>query len=148
MHTEYESLQDFKMVSDNLVLNSVKFKPLFGDKSDQALQSYIKVVKTLNTVTSDSDIKSRVISTINEYFDINIWDFGDSFYFSELSAFLHNKLGDVIASAVIIPKDPTKKFGDLYEIGSQANEIFISSATVNDVQIVDALTASKLQIGV
>jgi len=145
---EYERIQDFKMTSDNVILNSVKFKPLFGNKSDTAMQAYIKVVKLTNTNTSDSDIKSKVIYTINEYFDITIWDFGDTFYFSELSAYLHSKLGDVLASAVIVPKDPTKNFGELYEIRSQANEIFISSATVDDVQIIDALTANKIYNGV
>jgi len=145
--TEYEKLQDHRMVSDNIVLNSVKFKPLFGSKADASLQAYIKVVKVQNTVSSDSDIKSRVITAINEYFDINLWDFGDIFYFSELSAYLHSKLGDIIGSAIIVSKDPNKSFGDLYEIRSEPNEIFISSATVDDVEIIDALTASNVQIG-
>jgi hypothetical protein len=28
--TEFQKLQDYKMISDNLILNSVVFKPLFG----------------------------------------------------------------------------------------------------------------------
>jgi len=144
---QYEKLQDSKMVSDNVVMNSVKFKALFGDKADDNLQAYIKVVKLNNVVTSDSEIKSNVISAINEYFDIDNWDFGDTFFFSELSAYLHSKLGDVVGSIVIIPKDPLKTFGDLYEIKSAPHEIFVSAATVNDVNIIDALTVSKLQNG-
>ena len=145
--TEYDKLQEHRMVSDNIVLNSVRFKPLFGSKADSSLQAFIKVVKVQNTVSSDSDIKSKVITAINEYFDINIWDFGDIFYFSELSAYLHSKLGDTIGSAIIVSKNPEKSFGDLYEIRSEPNEIFISSATVDDVEIIDALTASNVQIG-
>ena len=94
------------------------------------------------------EIKSRVIATINKYFDINVWDFGETFFFSELSAYLHKNLGDILASVVIVSKDTTKSFGDLYEIRSQPHEIFISSATVNDIEIIDALTNSELQVGV
>ncbi len=142
---QYSKLQKSKMTSDNMVLNSVKFKPLFGDKAAENVQAYIKVIKLSNTVTSDSEVKSRVISAINKYFEIDKWDFGDVFYFSELSAFLHAQLGDVVSSIIILPKDPTKVFGDLYEIKSAPYEIFTSAATVNDVVIIDTLTASKLQ---
>jgi hypothetical protein len=38
-----------------------------------------------------------------------------------------------------------KSFGDLYEIRSQPNEIFVNSATVNDVEVIDALTSSQLR---
>ena len=143
----YSELQDSKMTSDNVVLNSVEFKPLFGAKAASTLQSFIKVVKLNNVITSDSEIKSKVISSINKYFDIDIWDFGDTFYFSELSAYIHSELGDIIASVVIVPKDATKSFGGLYEIRSAPYEIFTSAATVNDVTIIDALTASNIQNG-
>jgi len=145
LSVQYEDLQESKMLSDNMVLNSVKFKPLFGVKADAQLQSYIKVVKLANTTTSDSEIKSKVISAINTYFDIGNWDFGDTFYFSELAAYLHSQLGDVLGSVVIISKDPSKSFGSLYEIKSAPFEIFTSAATVDDVTIIDALTASNLQ---
>lgn len=145
--TEYEGLQNYRMVSDNIIMNSVKFKPLFGSKADPALQAFIKVIPLPGTTIGSSEIKSKVIAAINEYFDIDHWDFGDTFYFSELSAYLHSKLGDIIGSAVIIPKDTTQQFGNLYEIKSQPNEIFKSAATVNDVEIIDSLVASTLQAG-
>lgn len=145
--TLYQDLQNSKMTSDNVVLNSVQFKPLFGDKADEQLQAWIKVVKLNNVVTSDSEIKSKVISAINKYFEIDIWDFGDTFFFSELSAFIHSELGDIIGSVVIVPKDPSKSFGGLYEIRSAPYEIFTSAATVDDVNIIDALTASNIQAG-
>jgi hypothetical protein len=144
---QYESLHDKKMLSDNIVLSSVRFKPLFGDKAAEQLQSLIKVVRVPNTATSDSEIKSRAVAAINEYFNIDNWDFGDTFYFSELSSYLHKQIGDVVGSIVIMPKDPTKKFGELYEIKSAPFEIFTSAATVNDVVIIDSLNASELQNG-
>jgi hypothetical protein len=133
------------MVSDNLVFNSVTFKPLFGAKAPSQLRGTIKVVKALNTVASDSEIKSQVISNINNYFTIDKWDFGDSFFFSELSAYLHERLGSIISSVVLVPLNPTKTFGDLYEIRSAPNEIFVSAATVNDVEVISALTQSNIR---
>ena len=143
---EFADLQDFKMISDNIILNSAKFKPLFGEKADSELQATIKVVKQRNSVISDSEVKSRVISKMNNYFKIENWDFGDTFYFSELSAFLHKELGDIISSIVLVPLDLNKRFGDLYEIRSRPDEIFVNAATVNDIEVIDALTASTLRI--
>jgi len=141
----YAGLQDYKMLSDNMIMNSVKFKPLFGAKSASELQATIKVIKYQGVITSTSEIKSRVIEAMNEYFTIDKWDFGDTFYFSELSAYLHEQLGDIVSSVVLVPSDPTKSFGDLYEIRSAPNEIFVNAATVNDVEVVDALTSTVLR---
>jgi hypothetical protein len=86
-----------------------------------------------------------VIANINNYFTIDKWDFGDNFFFSELSAYLHEQLGSIISSVVLVPLNPLKSFGDLYEIRSAPNEIFVSAATVNDVEVIDALTQSSIR---
>jgi hypothetical protein len=143
--TAYSTLDDYKMISDNIVFNSVTFKPLFGAKAPLQLQGIIKVVKALNTVASDSEIKSQVVAKINEYFTIDKWDFGDSFYFSELAAYLHRQLGSIISSVVLVPLNPLKSFGDLYEIRSAPNEIFVSAATVSDIEVISALTQSNIR---
>ena len=144
LSSAYAGLEDKKMLSDNIVMNSVTFKPLFGTKASTDLRANIEVVKAPNTVISDSEIKSQVVSTINDYFDIDNWSFGDTFYFSELSAYLHEQLGTIIGSVVITPKDTSKSFGNLYEIKSGANEIFVNALTVNDVVIVKNLSQSTL----
>ena len=144
LSSAYTELEDKKMLSDNIVLNSVAFKPLFGTKASTDLRANIEVVKAPNTVISDSEIKSQVVSAINDYFEIDNWSFGDTFYFSELSAYLHEQLGTIIGSVVITPKDTSKNFGDLYEIRSAANEIFVNASTVNDVVIVKNLSQSTL----
>jgi len=123
----------------------VVFKPLFGSKADTELQATIKVIKNENTTASDSEIKSSVVTAMNDYFTISNWDFGETFYFSELSAYLHEELGDLVSSVVLVPVDPLKSFGDLYEIRSQADEIFVNAATVNDVEVISALTSSQLR---
>ena len=133
------------MISDNIILNSVTFKPLFGSKAASELRATIKCVKNISSTVSVSEIKSRVIASMNKYFTIENWDFGDTFYFSELSAYLHEELGDIISTVVLVPEDPTKSFGDLYEIRCQANEIFVNAATVNNVEVIDALTSSQLR---
>lgn len=141
----YATLQDYKMISDNVILNSVTFKPLFGKKASTELQGDIKVIKYANSVVSTSEIKSKVVEALNEYFTIDKWDFGNTFYFSELSAYLHKELGDIVSSVVLVPKDPTKSFGDLYEIRSAPNEIFVNAATVDNIVVIDALTSSALR---
>jgi len=147
LSSEYGLVNDYKMLSDSLVLNSVIFKPLFGPKAAPALRATIKVIKSSSTNASDSEIRSAVLGSMNTYFNINNWSFGDTFYFSELAAYLHNELGDLISSAVLVPNDPTLKFGDLYEIKSGPYEIFVNGATANDVVIISALTPAELQIG-
>jgi len=143
--TSYSTLDQYKMISDNIILNSVTFKPLFGTKASVELQATIKCVKNTASTASVSEIKSQVVSAMNTYFTIENWDFGDTFFFSELSAYLHDRLGSIISSVVLVPTDPLKSFGDLYEIRSQANEIFVNAATVNDVQVIDALTGTQLR---
>lgn len=143
--TAYSGLDNYKMISDNVVLNTVLFKPLFGAKAAPELRATIKVVKAPKTTASNSEIKSQVIQWINAYFTIDKWDFGDSFFFSELAAYLHDKLGSIISSVVLVPLNPLKTFGDLYEIRSAPNEIFVSAATVNDVEIIEALTQSNIR---
>jgi len=144
LSSAYAELEDKKMLSDNIVMNSVTFKPLFGTKASTDLRANIEVIKAPNTVISDSEVKSQVVSTINTYFDIDNWGFGDTFYFSELSAYLHEQLGTIVGSVVITPKDTSKNFGNLYEIRSAANEIFVNALTVNDVVIVKNLSQSTL----
>jgi hypothetical protein len=146
LSAEYDKVQDYKMLSDAVILNSVIFKPLFGPKAPEKLRATIKVIKNANTNASDSEIRSAVLTAMNSYFDINNWNFGDTFYFSELSAYLHNQIGDLISSAVLVPNDPTMKFGDLYEIKSMPYEIFVNAATANDVLVIAALTPAELQI--
>jgi hypothetical protein len=142
----YGTLNDYKMLSDSIILNSVVFLPLFGPKAPSALRGTIKVIKSSTTNASDSEIRSAVLSTMNDYFNINNWTFGDTFYFSELSAYLHAQIGELISSAVLVPNDPTMSFGDLYEIKAAPYEIFANGATANDVVVITALTPAELQI--
>ena len=145
LSAEYPQIQDYKMLSDSVILNSVTFKPLFGAKADPSLQATIKVVKATNTNASNSEIRSAVLTAMDSYFDINYWNFGDTFFFSELSAYLHEELGEYLSSVVLVPNDPESQFGDLYEIKCKPYEIFANAATTNDIVVVAALTPETLK---
>ena len=145
LSTEYQRLQDYKMISDNIVINSVVFKPLFGAKAAQQLRATIKVIRAQNSTASTSEIKSAVLAEMNAYFSIDKWNFGDTFYFSELAAYLHRQLGTIISSVVLVPLDQQKSFGDLYEIRSQPNEIFANGATIDNIDVIEALTSTNLR---
>ena len=143
--TAYEGLQNYKMISDNMILNSVDFQPLFGQKADPALRATIKVIQNSQSTASISTIKSLVVANLDAYFNLDAWNFGDTFYFSELAAYIHQNIGDIVSSVVLVPLNPQKSFGDLYEIRSAPNQIFCNGATVNDIQVITALTSTNLQ---
>lgn len=143
--TDYANLQTYKMISDNLIVNSVEFKPLYGAKADPSLRGIIKVVKAQNTSASDSEVKNLVINYMDTFFDIANWNFGDTVYFSELASYIHQNAGDVVSSVVLVPLDTGKAFGDLYEIRCAPNQIPVNAATVNDVEIITALTSTNLR---
>jgi len=144
LRTDFGTLENLKALSDTIIYNSVKFKPIFGAKAESVLQATFKIVKNPNITVSDNDIKSQVISAINNYFDITNWDFGESFYFSELSAYLHNKLTPNVSSIIIVPSSSTAQFGGLYQINAEPNEIIVSAATVDNIEIISAITAAQL----
>jgi hypothetical protein len=143
--TEYNGLQEYKMISDNMILNSVEFKPVFGQKAAEELRATIKVIRSAQSTASVSEIKNLVVANIDAYFSLDKWDFGDTFYFSELAAYIHAQIGDVVSSVVLVPLNPQKFFGDLYEIRSAPNQIFVNGATVNDIEVITALTSTNLR---
>jgi len=145
LSNDYNSLEDFKSISDTIVYNSASFKPLFGTKSDTQLQASFKVVKNTKENITDNEVKTRLIAAINEYFAVDNWDFGDTFYASELITYLHNELTPYVSSVVLVPTAPDQVFGSLYQITAQPNEVFVSAATVDDVEIIDSLTEAKLR---
>jgi len=143
--TAYSGLQSYKMISDNMILNSVDFQPLFGSKAVDSLRATVKVIQSAQSTASVSTIKNLVVANMSAYFDLQNWDFGQTFYFSELAAYIHQNIGDVVSSVVLVPLNPQKSFGDLYEIRCAPNQIFVNGATVNDVEVITALTSTNLQ---
>jgi hypothetical protein len=139
------SLDKVKSVSDEVIYHPVKYKEVFGSSAPASLQATFKVVKSTNISISDSDIKSSIITAVNEFFAIENWDFGDTFYFTELATYIMNRVSPYLSNLIIVPKQSDLAFGSLYEIKSNADEIFVSSASVSDVEIITEITASRIR---
>jgi hypothetical protein len=137
-------LEKYKTIGDQIVYSPAKFKLLFGKTANVAKQATFRVVKILGATFTDNQIKTGVVNAINDYFNIANWDFGDTFFFTELSAYIHNQLSSQISSVVIVPNDSESKFGNLFQIRAEPNELFFSTASVEDVEIVVGLTGNNL----
>jgi hypothetical protein len=144
LQLDYSTLDNYKAISDTIIYNPAKFKPLFGSKAIPTLQATFKIVKNPNVVVSDNEIKTSVIAAINTYFDVGNWDFGETFYFSELASYLHVQLSPNVSSIIIVPANQADAFGSLLQVNANINEIITSAATVDNVQIITAITAAQL----
>lgn len=146
LRIQFQELDRYKMMSDAMVWNSGQFKILFGTQAEQELQATFKVVKSPASSISDNEIKTRVVQAIDTYFDIRNWDFGEKFFYTELAAYIHQRLSSVISSIVIVPNNATSQFGNLFEIVAGPTQLFMSTATVNNVVIVANLTDQNLRV--
>ena len=141
---EFENLNEYKSASDTIVFRSAKFKLLFGPFAEQQYQTKFRVVKLSNNI-SDNELKSQIISAINNYFEVENWEFGETFYFTELSSYIHQRLGSAIGSIVILPRNTSGSFGDMFSVKAEPNELFASTATVADIEIVERITSQTLR---
>lgn len=137
-------IEPMKTISDELIFQPVKYKVLFGDKAEPNLQAMFKAVRNPAITISDNELKTKILSAIEQFFALENWDFGQVFNFSELSAYVMNLITPLITNFVIVPKNQV--FGNLYEVSCLTNEIFISGATISNVDIVDALTLTQLNL--
>ena len=71
-----------------------KYKVLFGDLASGELQARSQL-QNYNCTLSDTEVLQRVINLISTYFNIDNWDFGEDFYFTEMAAFIHNMIGEI-----------------------------------------------------
>lgn len=138
-------LGQIKTISDEIIYHPVTYKVLFGATANVKLQAKFKVVKNTNKLINDNDLKVRIISAINLFFDVNNWDFGDRFYISEMITYVINSVSPDISNMVLVPRQATQSFGSLFEIQSRVDEIFVSGATVDDIEIVSAISATEIR---
>lgn len=142
----FQNLEGYKTMTDQIVWHPVKYKIIFGSQAASEMQVRFKVVKAAGTTVTDNEVKSRVIAAVNAYFNLVNWDFGQSFFFTELAAYIHIQLATVVATVVITPVNAQAQFGDLFEIKCASDEVFISCARVSDVDIVTDLAEMTLGI--
>jgi len=134
-----------KSISDEIVYHPVDYILLFGSKADFNLQASFNVVKNASSTASNNDIIARIITAFNEFFALENWNFGDTFYFTELSTYVLTKLSPDITSFVIVPKQGNLYFGSLFEIQCPSNKIFVSCATATDINVVAGLTSDNIK---
>ena len=136
-------LENNKMISDTMVWHPVTYKLVFGQNADTDTHCIFKVIKTDNLL-SDNEVKKSVIQLIDDYF--KTMEAGETFYFTQLSTYIELNLADMIKTCVIVPTDTANKFGNLFQIKCSDNEILLSSATLDDVQIISTITSDNIRV--
>jgi hypothetical protein len=133
--TMFQSLEEKKSISDQIIYRPVRYKILFGDLASSELQAKFNVTKTINSSMSDNEIKQQVVSLIESYFNINNWDFGEEFYFTEMAAYIHNNLVGQISSITIQPVSSNYETTDLFEITGDSDELFLPVLTTSNIVV-------------
>jgi len=142
----FESLESKKSISDQVIYRPVKYKILFGDLASSELQARFNVVKTANSTMSDTEIKQQVIRLINRYFNIDNWDFGDEFYFTEMAAYIHNNMIGQISQITIQPVSQDLETTDLFEIIADSDELFLPVLDSSNITVTSNIILNTTSI--
>lgn len=145
LRRNFKDLLSYKMSTDEVVFHPVKFKPLFGMSAESELQAQFKVVKNVKSSKTENEIKSKVLTAIDRFFTPGNFDFGETFYFTELAAYIHSALAEDINSVVIVPVSSSGSFGSLFQIKPNNDELVTSVATVNDIVVIKEITNQNIR---
>ena len=145
LRADYGYLLNNKMISDTVVLQPGLIRLLFGTKAEPELRAQFRVIRKSTSSLTDNQIKTRIVEVVRSFFDIDSWEFGETFYFTELAAAIHDDLPEDINSVVLVPTLGTNQFGDLFQIEAREDEIFQPDIAVDDITIVTALTDDTLR---
>jgi hypothetical protein len=146
LSNDFAGLNNYKMVGDELIFNSAQFVPLFGVKADSLVQATFVVVSNPNTSISSGEVASQVITEVNNFFAIGNFNFGQTFYWSQLSNYILSQIGDIISAVNLVPTAGNLSYGALEQIVCNPYEIFVSCATVQNVSVVTSLNNLNLRI--
>ena len=135
--TNFTGIEKQKMISDTILYKPVKYKTLFGPTAHSSLRATFNVVKVKGSNVVDSEVRANVVTAINEFFAVSNWEFGETFYFTELAAYVHKELSMSISSFTIIPHGASSVFGELFEITPKADEMFLPDVSIDDIDIVN-----------
>lgn len=147
LRIQYSDYENYKPISDAIIYYPARYKPLFGDRAITELRSVFKVIQTKGSTLSESDLKLRILNAIDAYFDVDRWEFGEKFYFTELVAFVHAQLAPDLQSMVIVPVENTQAFGRMFQVRAEPDELFISAANPEDIQVVPFFTDEEIRVG-
>jgi hypothetical protein len=145
LNQQFLNIASKKSLSDTVIYRPVKYKVLFGNKANYDLRATFKIIKLAGTIYTDNDIKSTAVNAVYEFFNSKYWDFGETFYFTELAAYVHKKLTGVISSFVIVPENENSVFGTLFQITPMTDELFIPDVSVTDIEIIETITRENIK---
>jgi hypothetical protein len=145
LRSSYGYLLKNKMLSDTVVLHSGKIKLLFGSLAEPQLRAKFKVVRAAGASLTNERIKEEILTVINTFFDVDNWDFGDTFYATELITLIHQRLPSDVASVVLVPVYSANSFGSLFTVESGHDEVLQSAAELTDIEVVTALTPTVIR---
>jgi hypothetical protein len=144
LRNDYSSLLVNSMLSDTVVLHSGSFKLVFGDKSIPQLQAQLLVVKNPNSQLTDSQLKLNIVNAVNTFFEINDWDFGETFYYTQLSTAIHKAMPSDISTVVLVPLYPENYFGDMFQVNIGEDEIVQADIGIEDIVVTTNLNAVNM----
>jgi hypothetical protein len=147
LRQELKTLENVKSLTDEIVYHPVEYKVLLGEFADDNLKGKLKVVKSAKTLVSDNEIKSRIVAVVQEFFALGKFDIGETFYFTELAAYIHGRLPTLVSSVLLVPILSSNAFGDLFQVRALGNEVLIADVTVDDIEIVSSINNTTLISG-
>lgn len=146
LRTSYNYLLDNKMISDTVVLHPGQIKLLLGPNAPASLQATLKIIKSSHSTLTDNQIKTAIITAVRNFFDISSWEFGETFYFTELSSAIHAALPADISSVVLVPASSTHGFGSMFQVLAREDEVFYVDITPDQIEMVTSYNALTLQM--
>lgn len=145
LKSDYADMLDSKMISDTIIMHPGKIKVIIGKKASSELRASIKVIRPAYKTLTNNQVKARIVDLVNEFFEIDKWEFGETFYFSELASFIHSNLSTEVDSVVFVPSGTNQVYGDLQQIFAKEDEIIQPSISVDDIEIIDSLNPRILR---
>lgn len=145
LQNQYDYFNDTRMTDDSLIFHPIHYKPLFGRVAELDLQATFLAIKPVGSNLSDNDLILRIINAIELFFAAANWDLGESFFFTDLVAFVHRAVAPNLTSLVVVAKDGGP-FGELFQVRCAPDELFVSAAQPSDIMIVSSFTNDNLQI--
>lgn len=147
LRNSYGALLNSKMLSDTVVMHPARTKLLFGSLAAPELRVKFRAVRNPNGSLTNDQIRAEILNVINSFFSIENWDFGVTFYATELIALIHQRLPLDLSSVVPVPLFANNSFGANFTIEAGDDEILQSAARLEDIEIVEYLSSSLLRQG-
>jgi hypothetical protein len=147
LRIDFADFDDFKAMSDSIIYYPARYKILFGRQAEPELRATFKLIQTEGSLISENDLRLRILAIIDLYFQVDNWGFGETFYMTELVAFIHQELAPNIQTIVAVPTLDTEAFGRLFQVRAEPDQLFISAASAEDIVVVTSFTDDELRIG-